>query len=326
MRSDEPRYSARDVITACYAALLHRAPDAEGLTNHAVALTEGTLEGALAGFTGSAEFQAAAGRGPDVALNHLAGMQVETACTDDQRDALWAEVEAAWEGLGAVDPYWSVLTNERYRGRELDEALLDEFYATGAGDVAYLDAFLRRAGLEPPADAVVAEYGCGLGRVTGFLAPRAGSVRAFDISRPHLEAAERRLRGQGVENVEFVHVRDRSALERLEGVDLFFSMIVLQHSPPPVVLEILQAAFRGLRPGGIAFFQVPIYWEDYSFSAEAYLAEGAEGRGMEMHFVPQRAIFALAAAEGLTPVDVRADHCVANYGRWVSHTFLFTKG
>src|SRR5271169_236009 len=53
--------------------------------------------------------------------------------------------------------------------------------------------------------------------------------------------------------------RPKSSLARLTNVDLFFSIIVLQHNPPPVILGILDAAFAGLRPGGLAFFQVPTY-------------------------------------------------------------------
>ena len=127
MRSDEPRFSAQDVVTACYHALLHRPPDAEGLANQADALAGGALEATLGSFVGSAEYQAKTGWGPNVELNWRTGMRVDTRCTDAELRALWAEVEAAWERLGAVDPYWSVLTNEKYRGRELGAELLDEF-------------------------------------------------------------------------------------------------------------------------------------------------------------------------------------------------------
>src|SRR5690606_35365601 len=95
-------------------------------------------------------------------------------------------------------------------------------------------------------------------------------VVAFDISQNHIDAARRALEERGVTNVDFVLVRGPDDLRHLEGVDLFFSIIVLQHNPPPIIVDILKAAFEGLKPGGILYFQVPTYGADYSFIEKEY--------------------------------------------------------
>jgi SAM-dependent methyltransferase len=121
-------------------------------------------------------------------------MQIQVDLSDVQIDRLWDHVSQVWTGLGTSDPFWSVLTDERYRRANMsDVTIVEEFYASGIGDVDYLRAFLSRADLALTPDMVVAEYGCGLGRVTRFLARATTRVLAFDISATHLEAARHRL-------------------------------------------------------------------------------------------------------------------------------------
>ena len=202
--------------------------------------------------------------------------------------------------------------------------VLDAFYNTGRADMERLDQWLARSRATLPATSTCAEYGCGVGRCTIWLARRYAHVRAFDISEPHLRLAEARVRAEGLKNVEFVHVRSEVDLRTMDGFDFFYSVMVPQHNPPPLILSILKHAFRGLRPCGAAYFQVPTYAEAYSFGLQEYL-ERAMDLGMEMHFVPQHAIFDLARAEGIQPLEVSPDDLIGNAGRWISSSFLMTK-
>src|SRR5262249_14128935 len=143
-------------------------------------------------------------------------------------------------------PYCTVLGDERWRIARMAQAeALDAFYSTGQGDVARLEAWVDRAGLTTNPDGVCAEYGCGVGRVTAWLAAKCKKVLAFDISPGHLEVAKRRMDEQGVRNVEFVLVRGPEDLGALAGCDLFFSFITLQHNPPPIIRSVLKSALGG---------------------------------------------------------------------------------
>ena len=318
----DPRNATIDI----YQAMLHRDPDPEGMARYTYMLEQQGLLKVLQEFLTCNEFQEFSLRGPDPTLNWGRKMPVDLDLTDVQMDQLWSHVSEVWTGLGISDPFWSVLADERYRKANMsDAAILEEFYSSGIADVNYLRAYLQRANLALTADMVAAEYGCGLGRVTPFLAEAVSRVIAFDISAPHLEAARRRVDERKLDNVDFIHVKDRSALQNLNGVDLFFSIIVLQHNPPPVILEILKTAFSGIRSGGVAFFQVPIYSSDYSFNLRAFMEKEAIAKSMEMHFLPQKDILQLASAHGMELMEVRTDNLVGNYDRWISNTFLFRK-
>jgi SAM-dependent methyltransferase len=250
-------------------------------------------------------------------------MRIDLDPAPQQMARLWAHVGATWACLGQEDPYWSVLTDPRFRIANMsDAAVLEQFYTSGQGDLKRLDAWLRRNGLALRSDMVCAEYGCGVGRLTGWLARRCKRVRAFDISPTHLARAETWLRGQQLRNVDFLLVRSPSDLNRLAGIDLFFSSIVLQHNPPPIMALILDHAFRHLNPGGVAFFQVPTYTNGYAFDLEQYLSGMGEG-GMEMHCLPQQEVFRLAARHGLMALEVEQDCLIGTWG--TSHTFLFRK-
>ena len=317
-----------DAVTALYRELLRREPDPQGLADHAERWRTSGPAAVLRAFLNSAEFnkQFRNAVPPSIALNFGPPMAVEATVPEADLAAIWAHVAQVWSGLGETDPLWSVMTDERFRNdAKPSRALVQEFHDSGESDLTYCLAFLARAGLDTAAFRTVAEYGCGVGRVTRFLAGRFGRVRAFDISAPHLAAARAYLAGNDLANVDFVHVRTRDDLAALQGVDLFFSLIVLQHNPPPVILDILDRAFAGLNPGGVAFFQVPTYNAAYAFTLERYWHDTATRNEIEMHFVPQSAILEVAARHGVQLIETRQDHCVGTYDRWISNTFLMRK-
>ena len=315
-------------VSLAYRAVLRREADADGLARYAAALQDGRDMAWLVGvLTESDEFRAAL-PGPAplqpprlYPLDDAPPIPVQTECGADELQALWDRVAAVWSGLGEADAHWSVLTEERFRARRLDAASLAAFHETGEGEGRRLDAWLRRSGVSLPADGVCAEYGCGVGRITRALARRVRRVLAFDVSAPHLHAAATDLAASGIGNVELLQVRGPANLAALDGVDLFYSVISLQHSPPPVIMDVLRRAFAGLNPGGCAFFQVPTYARGYAWPSDAAMQDG-----MEMHFVPQRTLLAAAHDAGLRVLEVQPDWCVGRDGEWISNTFLLRKG
>ena len=260
-------------------------------------------------------------------LNKGPPMAIETAVDAAALDRMWDHIAEVWSRLGDSEPLWSVLTNDRYlsKTRPTPETVAG-FYDSGRGDRDYLLAFLARAGLSPAQFPILAEYGCGVGRTTRWLAATFTGVKAFDVSAPHLAMARQHLAQSGLANVDFVHLQQRDDLGQLAGIDLFFSLIVLQHNPPPVILDILDRAFAALNPGGVAFFQVPTYREGYRFSATGYWQDVASRTAMEIHFVPQAAIFDLAGRHGLRLLEVRNDNCLGSSDSTISNTFLMRKG
>jgi ArsR family transcriptional regulator len=110
------------------------------------------------------------------------------------------------------------------------------------GDRFHLAAFAAFAG----SDSIVADLGCGTGRVSGALAPFVSHVIAVDTSSEMLHAAKQRLRS--FDNVDL----RRGDLEALPiddaRVDAALLTLVLHHVPEP--LRALQEAARVLKPAG----------------------------------------------------------------------------
>jgi hypothetical protein len=109
----------------------------------------------------------------------------------------------------------------------------------------------------------------------------------------------------------------------LEPFDLWFSQIVLQHNSPPIIAMILRRAMQLLNPGGLAIFQVPTFSPGYRFRVTEYVSN-LPNAGMEMHVLPQPAIFEIAVGAGCVPLEVLDDYSTGSQ-LWVSNSFAFAK-
>lgn len=328
-KSDDRRSIAEEtVIAALYQGVLGRTPQRPEIEHHVQALADTDLTTVVAAFVRSPEFgRRNAIENPGfVRLNFEVGHPVETLLDPAALDRIWAHTSQVWRGLGETNALWSVITDDSLRAdRNLTPAQVNAFYKGGRGDIDYIRAFVRRAGHQMSDFAVAVEYGCGVGRVTHWLAKEFAHIHAYDISTSHLDAARGYLDRKGIGNVTFHLVEKRNDLASLTDFDFFVSMIVLQHNPPPVIMDILERAFRGLNVNGLAVFQVPTYHREYQFDQESYWAKVAQRQEMEMHFVPQRAILTLADRCGMVPLEVRNDHLIGMHADAISSTFVLRK-
>jgi hypothetical protein len=90
-------------------------------------------------------------------------------------------------------------------------------------------------------------------------------------------------------------------------------------------VAILERLLARLRPGGVAYFQVPTHTVDYTFHLEDYMAHGLGSGHIEMHCVPQRRIFRIARDSGCDVLEVREDDWVGRRHVELSNTFLLRK-
>lgn len=246
-------------------------------------------------------------------------MVVECQASPSEFARLISRVSGAWARLGREHPYFSVLTSEEFLPENLTDASVDKFWASGNEEAAGIRAILARHGLAKLAALTCVEYGCGLGRVTQPLAKTFKHVDAYDISPPHLAFA--RERAAGYANIEFHDVTSDIFDTGLRPCDVFYSRIVFQHNPPPVISELIRLLLRALRPGGIAIFQVPTYGDDYSFNIDEYLAR--DGRlDMELHAIPQEQVIRLISEADCRLLELREDNSIGLWGRWISNTFI----
>jgi len=249
-------------------------------------------------------------------------LAIEVAADDAIAVALLARIKLVWEALGEERPHWSVLSADEFRPERIAETE-GEFYRSGATDVANLLAALNRAGVEAAALGTLFEFGCGVGRVTAHLARHFPRVVACDLSRSHIRLAESALAAGSIANVTIVPAQPPD-FGMAQPFDAWFSRIVLQHNPPPVMRLILERALKLLTPGGVAVFQVPTYAVGYHFRLDEYLACSAGAGEIEMHVLPQAEVFRIADRAGCFPLEVTEDESIGVQD-WISSVFVLRK-
>ncbi len=124
----------------------------------------------------------------------------------------------------------------------------------------------------------VLEIGCGTGSTTVPMALRAGSMRAYDIGGPSLEAAKERARLLGVHNIEFRCLpldwlrSDDNVDAFVQGeqrVDAILFIALLEHLTPSERIRSLRAAWKLLAEGGVlVIYETPNrlgYFDWHSF-------------------------------------------------------------
>jgi len=309
------RTDVRDV----YRILLGREPESEAVIDQQIA-GFADLSALRKAVLQSPEFRDAATLEPGFSEVVSAGYwnpgsPIEYTVTADVEKRMSDRIAKEWGKLGEVDPYWSVLSHEDFRAERLDDAVIASFRQTGAASADLIDAHAKRAD-RPTPGGVCLELGCGVGRITRRLAERFDQVIAVDISAGNLELCRRYMEEEGVTNVRTVLISDVKELSSLPQFDYFFSVIVLQHNPPPVQHRMLRILFEKLRPGGACLFQTAADWPGYSFDAKAYLS--TEPAGIEVHALPMPVVLRLMQEAGLMVDGVRMDPWLHFYG---SYTF-----
>ncbi len=311
-----------DEVRIAYQLLLGREPESEAVvTAWRGVRSYSDLRDA---FMASAEFRARVGATPPAPIRLVPPdappLDVEWQTDPANAHALLMHIKAVWTRLGAERPHWSVLSADRFVPENIEQSRA-EFYNSGAADVAMLEACLRRCGLEPGQFRHVFEFGCGIGRVTPFLARSFAQVTAGDVSASHLEMARETVVAAGATNVAF-SLAEGAEFAMRGPFDLWFSRIVLQHNPPPVIAQILRRAFSLLSPGGAAVFQVPTYATGYRFALGPYLGGMRADGGIEMHVLPQPVVLAIAQACGCDVLEIWQDQSAGHVSDWVSNTFV----
>ena len=157
-----------------------------------------------------------------------------------------------WHAFGAQDPLWAIVTQSGKRGGAWD---LEQFFATGRAEVGEVLRALADRGVAIERGRVL-DFGCGVGRLTRALAERFDSCEGVDVAASMIERA--RELNEDDERVRFHH-NDAPDLRLFgdQSFDFILALIVLQYMEPQLMRGYLREFVRVLRPGGVAFFNIP---------------------------------------------------------------------
>lgn len=166
-----------------------------------------------------------------------------------------ADTDRQWERFGASDPYYGVLTDDRFRAEHLDADARSQFFASGEAHVARLYHTLEQAGFMQRQPRTVLDFGCGVGRLVIPFAGRAHAVLGLDVSPSMLEEARRNCAEAKLANVELLRASDD--LAGLSGqFDLIHSYIVFQHIAARRGERLIDGLVAHLAEDGIAALHV----------------------------------------------------------------------
>jgi trans-aconitate methyltransferase len=169
-----------------------------------------------------------------------------------------------WNQWGQRDPYYGVLTYDKFRMAQLTEEALKEFFQSGRDQVDYL---LKKIGDhidKSYSPKRVVDFGCGTGRLLIAFADVADCVLGMDVSDGMLAEAAKNCRKFNLNNVSLAKSDDD--LTQLTGkFDLIHSFIVFQHIPPTRGIRLFKKLLEHLDDGGVGAIQVT-----YSHETEPY--------------------------------------------------------
>lgn len=138
-----------------------------------------------------------------------------------------------WEYYGKTNPYYGVVSWDRFKKENLSPEAIEDFFETGK---KHIDTILdiSHQYLDPdfqPQHAL--DFGCGVGRIAIPLAGICQSVTGVDVSDSMLQEAVENCKRREVENATFIKGDD--ALSDVFGLhkkfDFIHSFIVFQHIP-----------------------------------------------------------------------------------------------
>jgi SAM-dependent methyltransferase len=194
--------------------------------------------------------------------------------------------DKAWKQWGAQEPYFAVLSDDKFRGDKLD-GNLEEFFASGERYIAGRLALAERAFGALKTESAL-DFGCGVARLVIPLAQRFKAVTGVDVSPAMLREAKANLAKRGLSNVALIESDIRPG-HLDQTYDFVHSYIVLQHIPVQRGMEIIQDLLRLTAPDGVVSLQVTLsrfdslprkaaYWARRKLPGGAFLANLMRGR------------------------------------------------
>jgi 2-polyprenyl-3-methyl-5-hydroxy-6-metoxy-1,4-benzoquinol methylase len=168
--------------------------------------------------------------------------------------ANYMNTDSEWEKWGKQDPYYGVLTHEKFRSQNLTDEAKKEFFESGKRDVHHLLEVCRSRIDQGFLPRKVLDFGCGVGRVLIPLGAVANHVVGLDVSESMLKEARKNCNEYDVRNVSLLKSDDD--LSQLTGCfDLIHSCIVFQHIPIERGMCIFTNLLSHLEEGGICAIQ-----------------------------------------------------------------------
>jgi cyclopropane fatty-acyl-phospholipid synthase-like methyltransferase len=172
-----------------------------------------------------------------------------------------SDTDKEWEIYGKDDPYFGVITHDKFHKCNLTDENKEEFFRSGS---IYIDNVLKkiRQHIDPTFTIKEAlDFGCGVGRLVIPLADVAKEVTGIDVSDSMLNEAKKNCEAHSISNV--VLVKSDDSLSSLKDkYDFIHSFIVFQHIPVKRGEYIFQNLMAHLEDEGVCVIHVTYAKDD----------------------------------------------------------------
>jgi len=160
-----------------------------------------------------------------------------------------------WEKWGKQDPYFGVITAEKFRSKNLNESSLVEFFESGEKHVRHVVEVSKQHLNEHFSPKHILDFGCGTGRLVIPFSRIADRVVGLDVSESMLNEARKNCEKYSATNVDLRKSDDDLSEVRGE-FDLVHSCIVFQHIPFIRGRQIFSNLLSYLKDGGVCAIQL----------------------------------------------------------------------
>lgn len=166
------------------------------------------------------------------------------------------DTDKDWIKIAQENPYWGVLSLDRFLGANIGAAEKETFFRSGEDLIRHIYAVIGAYFIANFRPSRSLDFGCGVGRTLIPIARRSSQEAiGVDVAPNMLRLTERHLAEANVGNARVV-LPDDPALQDSGSFDFINSYIVLQHIPPERGYGIFQDLLRLLSNGGMAAIQL----------------------------------------------------------------------
>jgi SAM-dependent methyltransferase len=168
-----------------------------------------------------------------------------------------------WELLGKTNPYYGVLSCNKFYKKNLTTEHRHDFFRSGKDDVEMImDVVDKNFGGTNSLKKFL-DFGCGVGRTSIFLSRYAEHIVGADASLAMLTEAKKNSLLHSVDNIEFIQ-SDDSLLTITGKFDFIYSFITFQHIPVKRGEKIFAQLIDKLNEGGVCSAHF-VYGRDIGF-------------------------------------------------------------
>ena len=163
-----------------------------------------------------------------------------------------------WEIHARRDPYWAVITHDRFRQENLTDDEMEEFFESGRDYIRSVHEIIEHH-VDPTLKISSAlDFGCGVGRLLLPLAKLGYAVTGVDISDTMLDLAHRHLSSAGF--TDHLLLKSDDSLSAIEEVyDLVHTFIVMQHIPADRGIGLVSRLLDVVSPNGVCVIHFVYY-------------------------------------------------------------------